>query len=89
MYSSLLATEGIWDFGKMFTIEMDWDETAITILDDEGQYEDLQVIMYEDIVYIRQWNEDLDRFSMIAVSPAMMLALQTSFKLPSGAYRLS
>lgn len=73
----------------MFTIEMDWDETAITILDDEGQYEDLQVIMYDDIVYIRQWNEDLDRFSMIAVSPAMMLALQTSFKLPSGAYRLS
>ena len=25
----------------MFTIEMDWDETAITILDPDGEYEDL------------------------------------------------
>ena len=38
----------------MFTIEMDWDETAITILDPDGEYEDLQVIAYDDIVYMRQ-----------------------------------
>ena len=72
----------------MFTIEMDWDETAITILDPLGQFEDLQVIMYDDIVYIRQWDEDIQRFIMLAISPDMLMALETSFKLPSGAYML-
>mgnify|MGYP003659767581 FL=1 len=72
----------------MFTIEMDWDETAITILDTNAEFEDLQVIMYDDIVYIRQFDEDTESFSLIAISPEMMLALQKSFTLPNGAYYL-
>lgn len=67
---------------------MDWDETAITILDPNGEYEDLQVIMYDDIVYIRQWDEDFNTHVVMAVSPEMMLALQKSFQLPAGAYML-
>tara|TARA_B110000977_G_C10801327_1_gene386411 strand:- start:318 stop:563 length:246 start_codon:yes stop_codon:yes gene_type:complete len=73
----------------MFTIEMDWDETAITILDTSAQHEDLQVIMYDDIVYIRQWEDDIGHYNYIVVTPAMMLALQTSFKLPVGAYNIT
>lgn len=72
----------------MFTIEMDWDETAITILDPDGEYEDLQVIAYDDIVYMRQWDEDLNRFILMSFSPKMFLSLMQSFKLPVGAYRL-
>lgn len=72
----------------MFTIEMDWDETAITILDEKGEYEDLQVIMYEDVCYIRQYFEETDRFSLISVSPEMMYALMKSFQLPQGAYKI-
>ena len=33
---------------------MDFDETIITILDDEGQYEDIGIFMDETEVYIRQ-----------------------------------
>mgnify|MGYP003626725906 FL=1 len=73
----------------MFTIEMDWDETAITILDPKANFEDLQVIMYDDIVYIRQWENNIDGHNYIAVSPGMMLALQAAFKLPVGAYNVT
>jgi hypothetical protein len=72
----------------MFTIEMDWDETAITILDPDGEYEDLQVIAYDDIVYMRQWDEDIQRFILMSFSPKMFLSLMQSFKLPEGAYML-
>ena len=71
----------------MFTIEIDWDETAITILDDHGEYEDLQVIMYDDVVYIRQWDEDFQKHNYVVISPEMMLAFQQSWNLPNGAYR--
>lgn len=73
----------------MFTVEMDWDETAIVILDDAGHYEDLQMMMYEDIVYLRQWDEDLRRHNYIVVSPEMMLAFQKAWHLPEGAYRFA
>ena len=64
----------------MFTIEMDWDETAITILDPDGKKDDLQVIMYDDICYIRQWDETIDSHHLIVVSPKQMLALQQEIK---------
>jgi hypothetical protein len=72
----------------LFTIEMDWDETAITILDRTGEQEDLEVIMYDDVCYIRQWDEDIQRHHLIVVSPEMMLALHRAFNLPQGAYLL-
>lgn len=73
----------------MFTIEMDWDETAITILDESGQYEDIEIMMYEDVCYIRQYLEDTNKYSLIAFTPEMMYAFMTAFKLPEGAYRIN
>lgn len=72
----------------MFTIEMDWDETAITILDESGQFEDFQVFMYDDIIYLRQWFDEAQRYNTIALTPEMLEAFRTSFKLPSGTYRI-
>lgn len=72
----------------MFTIEMDWDETSIRILDTKGNYGDLEVIIYDDITYMRQFDNDSERYSMIVVSPEMLLALNKSFGLPVGAYTL-
>jgi hypothetical protein len=70
----------------MFTIEMDWDETALTILDDTGRVEDVQVFMYEDVVYIRQWVEKENRFQIIQMTPLMLEEFRRSFKYPEGAY---
>lgn len=70
----------------MFTVEIDWDETAVTVLDPEGKEEDVQVLMYEDIVYIRQWNEQLHRFSVISMSPKQFHQLNVAMDYPEGAY---
>lgn len=70
----------------MFTIEMDWDETCITVLDDTGKQDDVQVIMYEDICYIRQWDQDVGRHDIIALTPKQLEEIQQAWKLPEGAY---
>jgi hypothetical protein len=72
----------------LFTIEMDFDETSIIILDPTAVHEDLQVWIYDEIVYIRQWDDNLDDYNIMAISPEMMLALQKSLSLPAGAYIL-
>ena len=72
----------------MFTIEMDHDEVGITILDQDGNYEDVQFIVYDDIVCIRQWNEEEEEFSMIAMSPDMFDEFRQALDLPSGAYMM-
>lgn len=72
----------------MFTVEMDYDETSIIILDPTSVHEDLQVWIYDEIVYLRQWDEDMDEYNTMCISPEMMLALQKSLSLPHGAYML-
>jgi hypothetical protein len=70
----------------MFTIEMDWDETAITILDQDGEHEDVQFYIYDDMVYIRQWDEDYAKHILITMSPGMFDELIKSMHLPEGSY---
>lgn len=71
----------------MFTIEMDHDETLITLLDDCDDYEDVQFVIFDDIVYIRQWNNEIEKFNTIAMSPEMFDEFCKALNLPSGAYR--
>jgi hypothetical protein len=72
----------------MFTIEMDWDETCITVLDDTGKQDDVQVIMYEDICYIRQWDPTVERHDIIALTPGQLEEIQQAWQLPEGAYQM-
>jgi hypothetical protein len=71
----------------MFTVEMDWDEIAITVLDESATHEDVQCLIYEDTVYMRQWNDKENRFSVIGLSPEMFDELRISFDQGEGAYR--
>jgi len=70
----------------MFTVEFDHDDVEITVVDDSGHYEDLKVDAFDDIVYVRQWNEELDRFNTIAVSPRMWEELIAAISSPEGAF---
>jgi hypothetical protein len=72
----------------MFTIEMQWDELSIRILDQTGEHEDVEFLVYDDIVYIRQWDEDLEKHILIAMSPIMFDELVASTELPEGSYML-
>ena len=72
----------------MFTVEIDWDETALTFLDDTGRHEDISVYMYEDVVYIRQWIETEKRFHVLSMTPKMLQEFRESFSQTEGAYQL-
>jgi len=72
----------------MFTVEMDWDETAVTVLDQTGEYEDVQFLIYDDIVYIRQFDNDTNKYSLIEMSPDQFGEIMASMNLPEGAYIL-
>ena len=71
----------------MFTIENDMDETLITILNDLGG-EDVSVLIYDDLVYIRQWNEKIQFFDVITMTSTMYYKLMKAWTLPEGTYTL-
>jgi len=70
----------------MFTVEMDHDEIEITVLDDKNGFEDVKVFSYDDIVYIRQFNEQYNKWDLIQMTPDMYVELMTAYHKPSGAY---
>ena len=70
----------------MFTVEMDHDEIEITVLDDKDGFEDVKVFSYDDIVYIRQFNEQYNKWDLIQMTPEMYVELMTAYYKPSGAY---
>lgn len=72
----------------MITVEFDMDESLITILDDTGELEDVSALLYEDYCHIRQWNEKLNRFDVITMTPLMYYKLMKAFGLSEGTYVL-
>jgi len=70
----------------VYTVEMDLDEIEITVLDDGGRYEDVKVFSYDEIVYIRQWNEKRHQYDLIVLTPEMYVELMTAYRKPEGAY---
>lgn len=70
----------------MFTVEMDHDEIEITVLDDHNIHEDVKVFSYEDIVYIRQFNEKENRYDLVSMSPEMYVELMQAYQSPEGSF---
>lgn len=70
----------------MYTVEFDDDNIEIVIVDDNDDYEDLRVDAFNDVVYLRQWNEDMNSFEVIVISPQMWEELICSMHSPEGAF---
>lgn len=70
----------------MFTVEMDHDEITVTVLDNEGNWDDVETIIYDDVVYIRQFDEKEGHMQMIGMSPQMFHELIHSMEYSEGAY---
>ena len=75
--------------GTMFTIEMEDDESCITVLDDTGELEDVSILLYDDYCHIRQWDEKRQMFEVITLTSTMYLELMKAFNLPTGAYHIT
>lgn len=70
----------------MFTVEMDHDEIEITVLDDGGRFEDVKVFSYDEVVYIRQFNEKKNKWDLIQMTPEMYAELMTAWQTPEGSF---
>ena len=70
----------------MFTVEMEEDETLITVMDTSDQFEDLSVLLYDDYCHIRQWSEEEDDFIVLTMTSEMYYKLMRAWTQASGAY---
>jgi hypothetical protein len=71
----------------LFQNEIDWDETVTTIIDDYAVHEDVQLIIDDNEVFIRQWSEQFQRYDLIDMSHKMFLELQEALKHSEGLFR--
>jgi hypothetical protein len=72
----------------MFTNEFEFDETVTTIMDETAEYEDVQVIITDDQVFIRQWDDDREKYEIVCMSPKMFYELQEAMKRPAGLFKV-
>ena len=70
----------------MFSVEHCFDNTTVTVLDDGGEQEDVAAILFDDLVYIRQYVEDTDLASVITMTPKMFEELITAWNESDGSY---
>jgi len=70
----------------MFTNEFNFDETITTILDNKGMYEDIQLFIDDNEVYIRQWNEIKEEYDLVVLSYQMFTELKIALDEGEGAF---
>jgi len=70
----------------MFTVEYEFDEFLVTVVDDSAAYEDVGLMIGDEVVYIRQYDEHNKRYDLIKMTPMMLEEIKQSFKKSEGAY---
>jgi len=73
----------------MFTVEFESDASVITSLDDSDKYEDVEMILADDgTVFIRQFEEGMDEYQLIAMSYQQLLDIITSLQQTEGMFKI-
>ena len=71
----------------MFTNEIEWDHTVTTVLDESGQYADVELIIDDAGVFIRQFPEKDDKpADLICMSHKMFKDLVEALNHKDGFY---
>jgi hypothetical protein len=71
----------------MFTNEFDHDLTTITIMDETGENSDLIIDAYDDVVYIRQYDEEYEIDTILEITPDMFNDLINAIHSTEGSFR--
>jgi hypothetical protein len=72
----------------MYTVEMDHDEIEIYVIDERNNHEELVINAYDDIVFLRQWDEDKKCHDVITLSPDMWEELIMALHSPEGSFKV-
>ena len=72
----------------MFTIEHEFEATAITLVDegDTPLREDVTLLAFDTQITIEQWDAKTDTISKITLSPNQLRDLAAALNLPEGIY---
>ena len=70
----------------MFTVEEEFDESIVTILDVNGQYEDIIMYYCENGIYITQYNEQTDKDTIIELTTEMWETMIEAYNRTNGTY---
>ena len=73
----------------MFTVEEELDESIVTILDVNGQYEDIIMYYCENGIYITQYNEQTDKDTIIELTTEMWETMIEAYNRTNGTYIVS
>ena len=73
----------------MFTVEFESDSTVITSLDESGQMEDVEVLISDDdVVFMRQWQEELGKYEMVVMTYQQLLDITASLQTTEGLHKI-
>jgi hypothetical protein len=72
----------------MFTIEHLGESISVISLDDRGEAGDVRLTLYDNVVYLAQWDEKLQKDNLIEMSAMQWLELMKSMDQVEGAYYL-
>ena len=73
----------------MFTVEFESDASVITTLDQQGRFEDVEVVISDNnVVYLRQFDEELAEYQLLHMSYQQFLDILSAYKSPEGAYQI-
>ena len=73
----------------MFTVEHEDTYTVVTTLDQAGLYADIEVILDETDVVLRQFNEETRSYDLINISHQQFKDIIASLSKAEGAYYAS
>lgn len=71
----------------MFTNEFDFDATVTTILDETGEFDDVEITIGDGGVFIRQYNEISEKYDLILMSHIQFQELLVALRTTEGAYK--
>jgi hypothetical protein len=69
-----------------FTVEHVFAESIVTVLDDTGRLEDVEWLLDEQGVFVRQWNEEYERYEVVEMTNKQLQEALTALGLPEGTY---
>ena len=73
----------------MYTVEFERDAAIITSIDDDGKYNDVEVIVGDTGgVYIRQYEDLLEEYSVVYINYKQLIEIYTALHSTEGCYRL-
>ena len=73
----------------MYTVEFEPDAAVITVLCDNDEQEDVQVIIGDDkTVFIRQFQEYKNEHDIITITYKQLIDMLSAINSPEGAYKV-